>query len=86
MGLLLFFAGDVIRGWTGLNRGMILTPQLQAGLPDRSHLAVGIGRVTTGRVGLFRQQEGLAVQLVSRVFDIPPCNGKLVELSADEVT
>jgi hypothetical protein len=63
-------------GWAGVNRGASLTQQLQSQLPDRLQLAVGVGRVTEGRRGLFRQQQGLAVEIVSRVYDIPACNGE----------
>jgi hypothetical protein len=62
-------------GWAGVNRGASLTAELQAQLPGRLQLAVGVGRVTEGRRGLFRQQQGLAVEMVSRVYDIPACNG-----------
>jgi hypothetical protein len=60
---------------------MTITPQLKAQLAARlsqqqqQQLYVGVGRVTAGRVGLFRQQQGLAVEMTQRVFDIPPCNG-----------
>ncbi|KAF6253304.1 S-adenosyl-L-methionine-dependent methyltransferase [Scenedesmus sp. NREL 46B-D3] len=64
-------------GWAGVNRGASLTAELQAQLPGRLQLAVGVGRVTEGRRGLFRQQRGLAVEMVSRVYDIPACNGVL---------
>ncbi|WIA10672.1 hypothetical protein OEZ85_010852 [Tetradesmus obliquus] len=64
-------------GWAGVNRGATLTQQLQAQLPGRLQLAVGVGRVTEGRRGLFRQQQGLAVEMLSRVYDIPACNGVL---------
>eukprot|EP00775_Hariotina_reticulata_P008168 gene8168-8359_t len=70
-------------GWCGINRGMLVTPQLKARLTARlsqmqqQQLYVGVGRVTAGRVGLFRQQQGVAVQMTQRVFDIPPCNGVL---------
>uniref|UniRef100_A0A383VZZ1 SAM-dependent MTase RsmB/NOP-type domain-containing protein n=1 Tax=Tetradesmus obliquus TaxID=3088 RepID=A0A383VZZ1_TETOB len=64
-------------GWAGVNRGATLTQQLQAQLPGRLQLAVGVGRITEGRRGLFRQQQGLAVEMLSRVYDIPACNGVL---------
>jgi hypothetical protein len=55
---------------------MRLTPQLQDQLPDREQLCVGLGRVTAGRRELFKQQQGLAIEMVERVFDITPCNGE----------
>lgn len=61
-----------------MNRGMRLTPELQAQLPDRHQLCVGVGRVTAGRRELFRQQQGVAVEMVQRVFDVVPCNGELL--------
>jgi hypothetical protein len=64
------------RGWSGLNRGMRLTPELQAQLPDRQQLCVGLGRVTAGRRELFRQQQGMVIEMVQRVFDVVPCNGE----------
>jgi hypothetical protein len=63
-------------GWTGLNRGMRLTPEPQARLPSRQDLCVGLGRVTAGRRELFQRQQGLAVEMVQRVFDVLPCNGE----------
>jgi hypothetical protein len=67
------------RGWCGVNRGMRLTPQLQQQLPDREQLCVGLGRVTAGRRELFKQQQGLAIEMVERVFDVTPCNGEPLE-------
>jgi hypothetical protein len=55
---------------------MRLTPALQAQLPDRQQLCVGVGRVTAGRRQLFKQQQGLAVEMVQRAFEVTPCNGK----------
>lgn len=57
---------------------MRLTPELQARLPERQQPCVGLGRVTAGRRELFKQQQGLAVEMVQRMFDIFPCNGKAV--------
>jgi len=59
---------------------MRLTPELQAQLPDLQRLCVGIGRVTAGRRELFRQQQGVAVEMVQRVFDVAPCNGEALPL------
>lgn len=70
------------RGWTGLNRGMRLTPELQARLPSRQDLCVGLGRVMAGRRKLFQRQQGLAVEMVQRVFDVMPCNGERCFCSA----
>jgi hypothetical protein len=55
---------------------MRLTPELQAQLPDRQQLCVGMGRVTAGRRQLFKQQQGLAVEMVQRAFEVTPCNGE----------
>ena len=66
------------RGWCGLNRGMRLTPDLQARLTGQQELCVGVGRVTAGRRQLFSQQQGVAVELVQRVFEVQPCNGECV--------
>ena len=64
------------RAWCGLNRGMRLTPELEAQLPGRQQLCVGLGSVTAGRRQLFKQQQGLAVEMVQRAFDVTPCNGE----------
>lgn len=63
--------------WCGINRGLALSPEANRQLPDRSRLFIGAGRVTAGRVGLFRQQQGLAVEMEpgGRVFDIPSMQG-----------
>lgn len=60
-----------------INRGLTLTSAAAAQLPDRSRLHIGVGRVTAGRVGLFRQQRGLAVELQpeGRVYDLPSLQG-----------
>lgn len=57
---------------------MRLTQELQARLPSRQDLCVGLGRVTAGRRELFQRQQGLAVEMVQRVFDVMPCNGERV--------
>lgn len=55
---------------------MSLTADLKQQLPQHHQLYIGTGRVTAGRRGLFRAQEGLAVEMLDRVFQLPPCNGK----------
>lgn len=55
---------------------MRLTPELEAQLPGRQQLCVGLGRVTAGRRQLFKQQQGLAVEMVQRAFEVTPCNGE----------
>ena len=63
------------RRWAGLNRGQAIIPELASKLPSREGLFLGVGRAAAGRRGMFRQQEGLVVEMEQRVFDIPPCNG-----------
>lgn len=55
---------------------MSLTQNLKQQLLNHDRHYIGVGRVTAGRRGLFRSQEGLAVEMVQRVFEIPPCNGE----------
>ncbi|KAI8472058.1 MAG: S-adenosyl-L-methionine-dependent methyltransferase [Monoraphidium minutum] len=62
---------------TRLTRGTVLRPDAQARLAPRHRLHVGVGRAAGGRVELFRLQGGMAVEMVERVYDIPPCNGVL---------
>ena len=42
----------------------------------RSHLFLGVGRCVEGRRGMFRQQSGLAVEMVERVYETPSINGQ----------
>ncbi|GAX83364.1 hypothetical protein CEUSTIGMA_g10789.t1 [Chlamydomonas eustigma] len=46
-------------------------------LPDRTHLFLGMGRCVQGRRAMFRNQNGLAVEMVDRVYDVPSLNGIL---------
>eukprot|EP00878_Enallax_costatus_P044934 GHUV01053731.1.p1 GENE.GHUV01053731.1~~GHUV01053731.1.p1 ORF type:complete len:207 (+),score=52.55 GHUV01053731.1:282-902(+) len=68
--------GQPSQRWCGVNRGMTLTADRRKQLNNHEQHYIGIGRVTAGRRGLFRAQEGLAVEMVQRVFEIPPCNGE----------
>ena len=43
--------------------------------PPRSHLFLGVGRCVEGRRGMFRNQSGLAVEMVQRVYESPSING-----------
>lgn len=62
-------------GRTPIPRGTILRPDTAAALPSRDHLHLGVGRAVDSRVALFRSSEGLAIEMVQRVYDIPPVNG-----------
>jgi hypothetical protein len=62
-------------GKTPVPRGTILRPATAAQLPSRDRLHIGVGRALDGRVALFKAADGMAVEMVERVYDIPPCNG-----------
>lgn len=48
---------------------------------DRSRLYLGVGRLeASGRKELFRTNEGLALRMVHRVFDLPSCHGECFPL------
>jgi hypothetical protein len=53
----------------------VLRPAAAATVPSRAHLHLGIGRAARSRVALFNSMEGLAVEMLERVYDIPPVNG-----------
>lgn len=44
-------------------------------LPDRSNLYIGIGRMLMSRSEVFRSQNGVAIEMQQRVFDVPSWNG-----------
>jgi hypothetical protein len=43
--------------------------------PSREGLYLGLGRAAAGRRGLFRAQQGLAVEMQQRVFELPSLSG-----------
>jgi hypothetical protein len=47
-------------------------------------LLLGVGRAVVGRVELARQQQGVAVELVQRVWQVPPLNGELLTCNTPE--
>ena len=47
-------------------------------LPSRSNLFLGVGRCVEGRRGMFRNQSGMAVEMVQRVYNSPSINGDSV--------
>lgn len=42
---------------------------------ERSGWFIGIGRVMMTRANLFRETKGVAVEMVNRVYDLPPFSG-----------
>eukprot|EP00891_Asterochloris_glomerata_P009936 jgi/Astpho2/9936/e_gw1.00152.20.1_t len=69
-------------GTTGVPRGAVLgdaaAPLLAAA--DRSHLHLGksvAAELEMGRKALFNKTRGVAVTLLQRAFELPPCNGLL---------
>lgn len=42
---------------------------------ERSGWFIGIGRAMMTRVSLFRETKGVAVEMVNRVYDLPPFSG-----------
>ena len=42
---------------------------------ERSGWFIGIGRAMMTRGSLFRETKGVAVEMVNRVFDLPPFSG-----------
>jgi len=42
---------------------------------DRRNLHLGAGRLQMGRKEMFRAQQGLALKMEHRIYDIPACNG-----------
>lgn len=49
---------------------------------ERSGWFIGIGRAMMTRASLFRETKGVAVEMVNRVYDLPPFSGTFsVEIS-----
>lgn len=42
----------------------------------RHDLFIGKGRVTMSRGALFKESQGLAIEMTDRIFDLPPFHGK----------
>ncbi|KAG0580762.1 hypothetical protein KC19_4G197400 [Ceratodon purpureus] len=68
-------------GWfVGVTRGTTLSSEhakSQFKDEERSGWFVGIGRAMMTRASLFRETKGVAVEMVNRVYDLPPFSGLL---------
>eukprot|EP00850_Spirogloea_muscicola_P005372 SM000024S07834 [mRNA] locus=s24:880544:884052:+ [translate_table: standard] len=47
---------------------------------DRRYWLIGVGRAVVSRTKMFRDSSGMAVQMLQRVFDLPPCHSLLPKL------
>jgi hypothetical protein len=45
---------------------------------ERSGWFIGIGRAMMTRASLFRETKGVAVEMVNRVYDLPPFSGNFL--------
>ncbi|KAH7296973.1 hypothetical protein KP509_26G046900 [Ceratopteris richardii] len=64
----------------GVTRGTVLLSEhgnIQLEKKDRMHCYIGKGRALLSRTGMFRESHGVAVEMVERVYNLPPLHGIL---------